>query len=80
MTPDPIILLTPDARLDVLISLMHDALAKAKRDACEESWELHSLAWMRLHEELMCQIDRPSLAAVPESDLAAQEMALDADR
>lgn len=59
MTPDSIILLTPDARLDALIALMQEALSIARANPNEEMWNIHEQAWERLHDELMSQIDQP---------------------
>jgi len=63
MTPDSIILLDPSARLDALIELMQDALARAKAQgygiAAMPAWDAHQYAWERLHAELMSQVDQP---------------------
>jgi len=70
MTPDSIILLDPNARLDALIALMQDALVRAKTHRTEEAWDVHVVAWERLHAELMSQVDQAQPEAlIDEADL-----------
>ena len=56
MTPDSIILLTPDARLDALIYALSQARQRAIAQQTEEAWDARVAAWEALHAELMSQL------------------------
>jgi zinc knuckle protein len=77
MTPDSIILLDPNARLDALIELMQDALARAKAQgygiAAMPAWDAHQSAWERLHAELMSQVDKPRILTEQDMDMSQVE-------
>lgn len=60
MTTDSIILLDANARLTHLIDQMNEALDRAKCHGTEQAWDMHVMAWERLMDELMSQVDQPA--------------------
>ena len=65
MTPDSIILLSPDNRLDALINALQCARTRFKLSGYGIEWceslDAYTAAWEALHAELMNQLPKDSL-------------------
>ena len=62
MTPDSIILLTPDSRLDALLYALEGArkrfYAEGAHNGPSSNWDAWGAAWEALHAELMSQLKK----------------------